>query len=464
MGPLTMERAGFRPNSTADKPGWARQAAVRTVPTDPPKPTGSTRLAYRGLLLFMVVYCLRPEDWIPGLAVIPLAKLSGFLAIGGFLASGMSPIRVKGFPKELTYLVLLFVQLGLCIPFAIWRGGSFGVVVFGFSEIVILTVVLALCLDTVKQLRKLIFVQAAGISVVSAVSLIADRVSSGRIEGVIGGIFENPNDLAVGVAMAFPLCFMFLLRARGIARKLLWTVALLAMVRTVLATYSRSGFIALAGAVLVILYEFGIRRKRPQLFAYVGVAIALFVVFTGPANYGERISTILDPNSDPTGSAQQRRELLITSLKITARHPVFGVGPGNFEIASGVWRGSHNTYTQLSAEGGVPALILFLLIFGRSFKNLRSVQKLTKENDEIQMLGIALRASTIAYLVGSFFAHTAYQFYPYFLVGYSTALYLIAKTEPAPVRSLEPIEGRWLGPYRQRQTMPLRNSASRGTR
>src|SRR5712692_1028590 len=35
--------------------------------------------AYVSLLLFMVVYCARPEDWIPGLSTVPLAKLTGAL-------------------------------------------------------------------------------------------------------------------------------------------------------------------------------------------------------------------------------------------------------------------------------------------------------------------------------------------------------------------------------------------------
>ena len=34
--------------------------------------------AYVALLLFMAIYCARPEDWIPGLSHAPLAKIADF--------------------------------------------------------------------------------------------------------------------------------------------------------------------------------------------------------------------------------------------------------------------------------------------------------------------------------------------------------------------------------------------------
>ena len=37
--------------------------------------------AFFGLILFMVVYFARPEDWIPGLGAVPLAKLTGALMV-----------------------------------------------------------------------------------------------------------------------------------------------------------------------------------------------------------------------------------------------------------------------------------------------------------------------------------------------------------------------------------------------
>ena len=47
----------------------------------------SLGFAYLCLVMFMLVYCARPEDWVPHLSAIPLAKITGTLMILAFLFS-----------------------------------------------------------------------------------------------------------------------------------------------------------------------------------------------------------------------------------------------------------------------------------------------------------------------------------------------------------------------------------------
>jgi hypothetical protein len=403
----------------------------------PPKSRKDSKgVAFVALALFMIVYCIRPTDWIPTLALFPLAKIFGFMAIGGYLYSRIAGHpRPVTLPREMTYLVVFFIQQVTCIPFGVWPGGSFELIVLNFSEVVILTIILTLTLDSMERLWRMVFIQSLSVIAITGISLFNGQIlqnaeqDMSRLMGAGHGVFENPNDLAIGIAMVFPLCFMFLMRSRGFLFKALWATFLLLLARTVLMTYSRGGFVALVVAVLFILYEFGIRGRRPQLFAYVGVAVVLLLIFAGPANYGKRFATIFSPDSDETGSAQARRELLILSLQLTAKHPIFGIGPGNFPIVSGVWLTTHNTFTELSAEAGVPAIILFLVIFGYSFKNIRSARQLAPNVEQIQLLGAGLQGATAAFLMGSFFASTAYHFFPYFLVAYSSAMCGIARQQ-----------------------------------
>ncbi len=68
--------------------------------------------AYASLILFTLVYCARPQDWIPGTAGIPFAKITGFLALAGFgLSVAQKPRTILHLPREMVYLVLLFAQL-----------------------------------------------------------------------------------------------------------------------------------------------------------------------------------------------------------------------------------------------------------------------------------------------------------------------------------------------------------------
>jgi O-antigen ligase len=105
-----------------------------------------------------------------------------------------------------------------------------------------------------------------------------------------------------------------------------------------------------------------------------------------------------------------------------------GVGAGNFQVLSGSWHGAHNTYTELGAEAGIPGLILFLLVLWAAHRNLAVVQNsaIYKEDKEFRIFASALVASLGAYLLGAFFADTAYNLFPYFLVAYTTGLYRIA--------------------------------------
>ena len=142
-------------------------------------------------------------------------------------------------------------------------------------------------------------------------------------------------------------------------------------------------------------------------------------------------STAINQGTEASTSAEQRKELFYQSLRVTAQHPLFGVGPGNFRIVSGVWRVAHNSYMQVSAEGGIPAFLLYLLIFYRGLANLRNLRRFSKPDSEIDFFSMGLEASLAAYLVGSMFTSDSYQLFPYCLVAYTSALLLIARRDRA---------------------------------
>jgi O-antigen ligase len=146
-----------------------------------------------------------------------------------------------------------------------------------------------------------------------------------------------------------------------------------------------------------------------------------------------------DPSSSTAySSSQQRQELFWRSLEITAKHPLFGIGPGNFPIISGSWHVTHNSYTQMSSEGGIPALIFYVAILWCGFKNLQRTRKFSVGNSQTKLLAGALRASLAGFAVGSIFGSYAYEFFPYFLVGYTTVLLRIARESATPSKKIQP--------------------------
>ena len=65
---------------------------------------------------------------------------------------------------------------------------------------------------------------------------------------------------------------------------------------------------------------------------------------------------------------ESRYDLLITAFKTGFQNPIFGVGPRNFILYSGSMSFSHCSYSELIANSGIIALILYISILYYLFK------------------------------------------------------------------------------------------------
>lgn len=403
--------------------------AITPIPVSRASRREPLAAAYWFLIVFMVIDCARPEDWIPGLHLIPLAKIAAILALIALLLA-IGQIRQR-FPREMIYLLLLSGQLFVTVPFAIWRGGAFQGAL-AFAKVVAIVLVIVLAVRTAKRLRWLVFTQTAALAVVAAVSVVKGRMAAGRLEGVLNGSFSNSNDLALGIAITLPLCLVFLFRSKSRLRKVLWALAMLVMVYAIYLTQSRAGLLSLIVAAAFCLWDFSIRGRRRYLLAIVPVTVLVLGLLVGQGLRNRFDAIFSESNQSQQSayeSAQARREIFIKSLEVTATHPFLGIGPGNFPIISGSWHVTHNSYTQMSAEAGIPALLLYVLILWRGFKNTGTIKRIARGRREAVLLASGFRASLAAFIVGSFFASVAYEFFPYFLVAYTTALSQVTARE-----------------------------------
>jgi putative inorganic carbon (hco3(-)) transporter len=395
-------------------------------------PKKRTTVAYRMLVVFSVLYFARPEDLIPGLGHIPMEKIAGGIALLALIVGASARRKSGGWPLELKLLIALFFWQCLSVPFAFYKMGALSWVFNRCSKGLIVALLVGLLLESIAQVRQLLFIQAGAVAGMTFFSILTYQ--GGRMGGVLGGVFDNPNDLAINIALNWPLCWMFLLFTKSPLKKVLWATAMLLMVRGLMLTYSRSGFLALAVAVIFSLWEFGLRGKRPYLIgAALFFGIALLIL--GPSKYGDRLKSIVSEGTDTSGAdifggdaKQAREELLKQSLWVTATHPIFGVGAGQFQAYTGLWRVTHNTYTEISADSGIPALLLFISVLALAFRNLRRVRlsPIFAVSPEIRLYTGGLWAALASYVTGAMFASTAYTIFPYFLIAYTTALYRLS--------------------------------------
>jgi hypothetical protein len=391
--------------------------------------------AFFGLSAFYFVYSARPEDWVPLLGYLPLAKITGALTVvAALLTAGRTPRQIKDLPKEAWYLLLLSAVLfasALLSP--VWKGGAFFDTV-DFAKVAIAWVLTFLLVTSLTRFRRIVFIQAASVSVISIVALMKGH-SEPRLGGVIGGIYSNPNDLAFAIVLSLPFCLAFLLSAQSRLRKAAWSIAIVLMMAALFMTASRAGFIDLVIAGAAALWHFGVKGKRLHLI--VGIGLLAFLSFLAfGSTLVQRFSAISGDSSnsetdEARASYEERRQAIGKSLDAIAQYPVLGIGANCFIAYSGLWREVHVSYLQIAAEGGIPSLILFLLFFRCGFANLKRLQRLDTD-PETRLFAGALHSSLIGFVVGACFAPVAYHYFPYFTVGYTSVLVAIAaERQPA---------------------------------
>lgn len=419
--------------------------------------------AFFWLSAFYVVYCARPEDWIPGLAYVPLAKISAVFALLGLVMSaGRSKRGFGDLPREAKYFFgiigMLFIS-ALLSP--IWKGGAF-LKTLDFAKAPVAWVLTFLVITNFARLRRIIFIQAASVAVIALVSVVKGH-SHPRLEGVIGGIYSNPNDLAFAIVLSLPFCFAFLLSTSSIPRKVVWAASMLVMCTALFLTASRAGFIDLVVTGAVCLWVFGIKGKRIHLVAAAAL-VALVVGLSAGGRLKDRFFAIsgndLDDKIDVSahGSYEQRRLLMVESIKGVAHYPL-GIGMGNFPNYSGTWREVHVAYLEIAVEGGIGSLVLYLLFFGRGFSNLKQLRRVATYDPEINLFTGALYGSLIGFFVGACFAPEAYEYFPYFAVAYTSVLLAIVKDREQTVPPLDfsrESPGRWKAQSRAGEFAPAR--------
>lgn len=399
-----------------------------------------SRKAFSGgfffLSAFFVIYCCRPEDWFPLLRIIPIAKITAGGAILALLFSGgTAQSKLKKLPREAKYLLALILLLFVSAVLSpVWKGGAISHTI-DFAKVFIIFLLVFVLVTDIQRLRRIIFVQSASVMLLTMIS-IAKGHNRPRLEGVIGGIYSNPNDLAFAIVLSIPFCLAFLITSKGVLRKFFWAAGILSMLVALFLTASRAGFIDMVLSGAVCLWYFGVRGRRPYLIVITAVLSILLLVTAGKKLI-QRFEAISEQTQGDSayGSYEARKYLMFKALDGIEHYPVLGIGVNNFINYSGIWHQVHMTYLEIAVEGGIPALILYLLFFACGFRNLRWLLKRKELPPDYGIFAAAMYASLIGFAVGALFGPEAYHFFPYFAVAYTSAMVAVVKrldTETVP--------------------------------
>lgn len=422
------------------------------IPIPSPARQPSTySLAFWCLVFFTFIVFVAPQNIYAVLQPLHLARLSIVLAMGVYVLQALARRESLLPAGPEVRLLAVFILLSIAsIPFSIWRGGSIETLTDLFAKSVLVFLLAAQLLTTLPLFRRMLWftmlycIIDAGVAIVQYQQ--GQLMEGYRTRGAYAGINSNPNDLALTLNLVIPFGLALYSFHRGILRKGVCLLFLLAALVAIMLAYSRGGFITLAAVLVLCVWKMAGRGRWLKFMVPAVLLVAAFAILA-PPDYDERLQAITDFSKDKVGSGQARWDNALRTLEVIAEHPLLGVGLGMNILALNekgtFWSQVHNVYLQIASEIGVPGVIVFVLLLLRLLKGVRQIQAQYRghaRHQELVLLATATEISLLAYCIAGLFHPVAYHFYFYYIAGFALALQGIAGrlADAPPVAGVPP--------------------------
>lgn len=382
-----------------------------------------------GLLIYLVFAHGHIADFVwSDWAVHDWGMLIAGATLVGYLLFEMrrSPLRFHG----LILLLAFWLWLAFTCLFA-YDGSLALSKLIQYSRIFVVTILIASMANSESRVRTILATIGVSLGLLGSKGALDFFLTGGRFRMMgPGGMLADENEYALGLDLAIPI--LFYLASTEHRRWVAWCyrMMMVACGIVVIGTRSRSGFLGLCLAVLLlVIYS----RRKTVGFVVLGLTCLTFFVIA-PQAAVQRYQGIPDAN-ERDASAEMRLAVWHVAAVMIRANPVVGVGLRNFETAFPRYsnlesRAPHNAYLALAAEAGIPACLLFLLMIGAAIRSMavkrRRLRKAAPENWRLANYCLAIQISLTVYLVPNFFINRQDQDLMYHLIGVAAGLGWVA--------------------------------------
>ncbi|MFH2066622.1 MAG: O-antigen ligase family protein [Pseudomonadota bacterium] len=369
---------------------------------------------------------------VPAVVLLSPFKTAAILSILSWVLHKKNPIIQS--PKNWALLIFIFAHAGYYLVshpvlssaitvFKLWL--NYGILYF----------ILANTFNTLREIRKSIFVILAGI--LHLIYWAHQNLYLLKIEGApperiyAYGMYDNANDLSLIITISLPFTiYLFSYTPKRILKFILFMIAILQVV-TVFETISRAGILGVGLILFLSVYESTTISKMLKSLL-IGIMITGMLVLI-PYQLSKRSDAANMSGSDD--SFQMRIKAWKAAVIMVYHYPLFGVGHENFRSYYKIYGEflrkdkpaieTHNTIMHVAAESGLVGLLSFALILWFTWKDLFLILKKCKndpEHKEMFFLTRSVRNSFLAFLWCTFFSIKEYEWFFYIILAYSTAL------------------------------------------
>ena len=430
-------------SSSPGGPSAASAAAARPAAAEP------RDWAFTWTLIFTAVLFLRPQDLFPPLEVLHLAEVSALIGLVSLFVGRLARRQpLTRMTPEFAGVLAFGAVILLTAPFSIWPGGA----VSTFTDVYLkVTLVYLLAVNVMISPKRLELMTWVLVIVIGFIAFRAvfdyargvNLISRGtRVRGSVGGLMENPNDLALHMVVFLPLALFMAMRPGPTLKRLFAAGLGFCMIGAIVASGSRGGFLGFA-AMVVVLGVFAL-RQRPAA-AMVGLFVVICSLPLVPDQYWRRIASITDESKDDYETSAARKRLYGEAIDAFVENPVAGVGAGQFKDykpygRAEAWHETHNIWLQVASELGVLGLAVFSFLMLRAFGAVWQTRRLlarvraaagraatsrrsppvpaitADEATYFDSHSAAMAASLVGFFVCGFFSSLAYGWTFYYLL------------------------------------------------
>jgi O-antigen ligase len=319
--------------------------------------------------------------------------LSGIILLLWLLSGGLAQkLRIiRSNPVALAALTLF----ALCIVGLAWSTGSTAdglLYLRKYSNLLLIPILVTIFTDEADRKRALIAFAAALIITLLASYGLAFGLLPGA--GIIIGTPDEPNPfksrIAHNILMAYA-CLLFAEMARSARGRERWgwaALAVLAVLNVTMMVKGRTGYVILAG--LILLWTASNLRWKGVVAAIALVVAGFAVVYQVSSSFHARVDEATNeaahwrPEVAAGTSVGYRLEFYRNTFEIVKRHPVIGVGTGGFlkayeDQVQGTQmvrtRNPHSLYLLLLVEFGMLGLAALLYLFYTQWRCARRLSK-----------------------------------------------------------------------------------------
>ena len=256
-----------------------------------------------------------------------------------------------------------------------------------------------------------------------------------------GWVVGDPNYFTISGLLCLPVAFCFMSEWRTRWERLYCLGCLIVTLVGVTLGASRGGFLGLVAAFVFVALR---SRHRVRNLALASVLVLPLSLISSASP----VQRLLHPSHGDVQGEESRLALWKAGLRMVQQHPLRGIGLNNFRPLVGQYEETgetflnvaHNTYLEVAAETGLPALLAFLAILYFSYRTLEQVRRGTLHSGAmlLHQAAVGIQAGLVGCAVAIFFVSGQYQKLLWLMVFLSMCLpplVPVGKTQRGPAET-----------------------------